>query len=121
MDSGSIKFPLLSGVESIPNMESRNEIWKCIRVNEPLGHTNSMPSLLSGAQLGFRARAQKKTLPRKETAMLRTKKNIAGSAALPDRARARKNIAQKKTFWVGDDLAASATKLQKATALPMVC
>ena len=64
---------------------------------------------------------EKKTLPREKTAMLHTKKNIAGLAPLPDRARARGNIDKKKTFWVGDAPAAATTKLQKALVLHMVC
>ena len=88
----------------------------------PLGYANSITSLLSGAQLGFRARAQeKKHCPGKKQPCCARKKNIAGLAPLPDRARARGNIDKKKTFWVGDAPAAATTKLQKALVLHMVC
>ena len=75
-----------------------------------LGHVNLIGSLLSGAQLGYRARAGK-YCPEKHSPgdLVRTKKNICHFRVLPERSHARKNIVQKKHFWVGDASAAAAT------------
>ncbi len=62
----------------------------------PLGHANSIRSLLSGAQLGFRARAEKKC-PEK-TAMLRTKKKHTRIGGPPGSCARKQKHGQEKTF-----------------------